>query len=86
MKSSAHRDAMVGRVKAAHAKWPSFDKMPVSADTGDGFVTVPVKNVEDGTSYVEALYEVARVADIVGRREKAALIVGKLPAEAKKKA
>lgn len=87
MKTAEARDAMVARVKAAHAKWPGFNDLPVVTEFGPEYVMQPVdEKREAGLPYIDALYEMARVADIVGRREKGALLVGKLPKNAKAKA
>jgi hypothetical protein len=67
---------MTKRVQEAHAKWPSFDDMPVS--TAEGNVAYEITDdPEDEQVYIAALYELAQKATPVGRAEKADIIYGK---------
>ena len=64
MKTAEQRDAMVKRVKEAHAKWPSLDKMPLYT----GGPLAARQEVKPGR-YVDALYELAYLgATPVGRQ------------------
>lgn len=77
MKTAEARDTMVKRVQAAHKKWPSFEKMPLSDKTK--VLRVSIKDdPSDNTNYVAALYELcAKGATVVGRaRGRDAVVVG----------
>ncbi len=81
--NSQQRDAMIALVQRAHEKWPTFESMPVTDETG--FVQVVDGDPHENRVYVNALYELgARGATAIGRQKgNDAAIVGRLvPASA----
>lgn len=83
MKTAAQRDAMVTRVNAAVAKWPTLLEMPVNPELpkGSSVVTVDVggDTLKSNAGYVAALYELAKRGAVpVGRSKDATVIVGQV--------
>lgn len=64
MKSSASRDVMTSRVKETFAKWRSFHDVPETTAGSD--VRVVIKN-DSQVDYVNALYALCGVGEVVGR-------------------
>lgn len=76
------RDAMVARVQATFAEYPSWDSLPVVKKQVDITVAMSPDGFDEGgptysqQSYVQALYEVCAVADVIGRGPVGFSIVG----------
>ncbi len=76
--NSQQRDAMIALVQRAHEKWPTFESLPVTEETG--FAQTIDGDPHENRAYVAALYELgARGATAIGRRQgDNTVIVGKL--------
>jgi len=76
------RDAMVARVQATFAKYPTWAELPVVKKRGDVTVNMVPDGMVDGQpsfseqAYVAALYEVCAEADVTGRSAEGAAVTG----------
>lgn len=89
MKSAKHRDDMVTRVKAAHAEYPTFDKLPLGGERSNSeskVFTWPINESDGDAAYVKALYEISFRGGVpIGRidalEDEPAQIIGEVVAE-----